>query len=89
MPSHLLRPGRFVLGVGMRRALGGDWAWVAEAAAFEVSERWDERLQQRDTGVLCVPVRAWRETASAGAFSLEDAIADAGESRREERHDRG
>jgi len=89
MPSHLLRPGRFVLGVGVRRALGGDWAWIAEAAAFEVSERWDERLLQRDTGALCVSVRAWRETASAGSFTLEDAVAGAGQSRREEGHDRG
>jgi len=64
LPPRLLRPGRFVLGVGARRSMGGDWAWIQEAVSFEVSEVWDSELLQRDTGAISVPVAAWRETGT-------------------------
>jgi len=62
LPAHLLRPGRFVIGVGARRSLGGEWAWIQEAVGFEVSAIWDSELLERDTGAISIPIVTRRES---------------------------
>ncbi|MFN7941373.1 MAG: ABC transporter ATP-binding protein [Thermoanaerobaculia bacterium] len=61
LPSHLLRPGLFQLGIGAQRRGAGEWCWVPEVASFEVREHWDERIQERDTGPMSVAVESGRE----------------------------
>ena len=60
VPSRTLRPGRYVLGVGAASRGRREWVWSPEAAVLEVSERWDERLAERDEGLLSVNARGVR-----------------------------
>jgi lipopolysaccharide transport system ATP-binding protein len=58
--AGVLRPGRYLIGVGAYRPGGGDWTWCPEVAVVEVSERWSTAVQSRDLGLLSVPYRAER-----------------------------
>jgi hypothetical protein len=58
--AGVLRPGRYVIGVGAYRPGGGDWTWCPDVAVVEVSERWSALVQSRDHGLVSVPYQAER-----------------------------
>ena len=58
--AGVLRPGRYVLGLGAYRPGGGDWTWCADVTVVEVSERWNATVQSRDVGLVSVPYQAER-----------------------------
>jgi|CXWL01.1.fsa_nt_gi lipopolysaccharide transport system ATP-binding protein len=60
IPPHVLRPGRWTVGLGAYQP-NGDWAWNPEVAAFDVSEHWRGATEARDTGLMTVPVRGARQ----------------------------
>jgi lipopolysaccharide transport system ATP-binding protein len=58
--AGVLRPGRYVIGVGAYRPGGGDWTWCPDVTVVEVSERWSPLVQSRDHGLVSVPYQAER-----------------------------
>jgi len=55
-----LRPGRHVLGAGAYRQGMTDSIWCAEAAYFDVSEKWSSPRSARDAGAVNVAYRSRR-----------------------------
>jgi lipopolysaccharide transport system ATP-binding protein len=60
LAAGVLRPGRYVIGVGAYRSSGSDWTWSPDVAVIEVSERWSAQVQSRDQGLLSIPYQAER-----------------------------
>lgn len=59
LPAHLLRPGRWSIGLGAYRQ-GAEWKWNPEVAVIEVSEKWGGRTDERESGWVTVAFRAER-----------------------------
>jgi lipopolysaccharide transport system ATP-binding protein len=75
VPAKFLRPGEYMVSLGVRRVDGNEWLWGADLASVTVLEEWSDDYDRDDSGLVSPPARISRATAiSSGAQKLRDGL---------------